>query len=288
MRKKSFTLILVLMLVSTFIHFNIKFVSAEEDLTITITLTVEGIIQTDDPWTTGAISINEWAKPMYYIWLDPNGNPDDARYGNGAGANAHHILCDTGVLRVEDNTDPANPIIYTTTVGDKQWSDITYNIQGSITNNDKSLEVSFPMSLLNNPATLEVSAMCSPYTSSAVDNSGEGSGSSNGWIIISDATVEGSYEFFDVADEMLSWPSSLSDSDRLPNFNIEKLEVVISNENTDSKTDDTEPGDETTTDDEESDSGAISGFEMWLLLFVIIIICVIIIVFLMINKRKKK
>ena len=157
--------------------------------------------------------------------------------------------------------------------------------------NDKSLEVSFPMSLINNPATLELSAMCSPYTSSALDNTGESSGSSNGWIIISDATVEGSYEFFDVTDEMLSWPSSLSDSNRLPNFNIKKLEVAISNESTDSKTVDTEPGDKTTTDDEDSDNGVTSDFEMWFLLFAIIIISVIIIVILMtnkINKRKKK
>lgn len=37
---------------------------------LTCTFTVAGQIQTDDPWTTGNTSVNEWAKPMYYIWFD--------------------------------------------------------------------------------------------------------------------------------------------------------------------------------------------------------------------------
>jgi hypothetical protein len=48
-------------------------------LEITVTLTVEGVIDThdDDP--------NEFADPMYYIWIDANGNPNDGGYGNGQG-----------------------------------------------------------------------------------------------------------------------------------------------------------------------------------------------------------
>jgi hypothetical protein len=288
MRKKVFTLILALALVMSFVLIKTDFAKAEDELMITVTLTVEGEIQLDDPWTTGETAVNEWAKPMYYIWLDPNGDPEDARYGNGAGPSAHHIRCDTGVLRVEDNTDPANPLIYTTIAGTKQWSNDTLNIEASITNSDKSLQVSFPLSLIGNPTSLDVSAMCSPRTGSAFDNTGEGSGSSEGWIVIADATVEGSYEFLDVADETLTWPSSLSDSDRLPNFNIEKLEVVISTESADEEPDE---GDDDTPDEGE-DSEETSGFDMmWLILVAIIIICLVVIIvaaIYLVTRRKKK
>ena len=48
-------------------------------LEITVTLTVEGVIDTydDDP--------NEFADPLYYIWIDTRGNPNDGGYGNGQG-----------------------------------------------------------------------------------------------------------------------------------------------------------------------------------------------------------
>jgi len=49
------------------------------ELSITAILTVEGIIDTydDDP--------GEFADPLYYIWIDANGNPNDGGYGNGQG-----------------------------------------------------------------------------------------------------------------------------------------------------------------------------------------------------------
>jgi hypothetical protein len=287
MRKKAFSLLLVLTLVMSFMLIKTDFAKAEDELMITVTLTVEGEIQLDDPWTTGEISVNEWAKPMYYIWLDPNGDPEDARHGNGAGASAHHIRCDNGNLQIEDYTDPANPLIYTTIAGTKQWSNDALNIEASITNSDKSLQVSFPLSLIGNPSALDVSAMCSPYTGSAVDNTGADSGNSEGWIVIADATVEGSYEFLDVADEELTWPSTLSDSDRLANFNIEKLEVEITQESTDTGEDDT--GEEDTT--EEEDGEETTGFDMQLIYIAIIIICVIVIiaaVVYLVTRRKKK
>jgi hypothetical protein len=282
MRKKTIGSIIVLMLVISLIQLSTGFATAEDDLIITITLTVEGEIQTDDPWTA------DLSKPMYYIWLDPNGDPNDARYANGAGSAVHEIRLDTGRLNLQVLNGDSTGWIYETSTGSKQWTDTTNNIQASITNNDKSLEVSFPLSLINSPSALDVSAMCSPYTSSAVDNTGADSGSSDGWIIISDATVEGSYEFLDVADENLSWPSSLSDSDRLPNFNIEKIEVTISTESTDTGTDETDTGDDTTTEDEDSDGDTTSGFDMWLILLAVIIICAIIILVVVFTRKKKK
>ncbi len=57
-----------------------------------------GKIQTDDPWTTGATAVNEWAKPIYRIWFDINSNPDDGAYGNGSGSQQAEIWLDTGRL----------------------------------------------------------------------------------------------------------------------------------------------------------------------------------------------
>ena len=233
MNKKIYSVITVILLVATVFSFNVfgdESDSNENEDTITIVLTVEGEIQTEDVWTTGSsYSTNEWAKPMYYIWLDPNGNPNDARYGNGQGPSTHQIRFDTGKLYLEvvnSGITTYGPI-YETSDGSKIWSDTENNIQASITNNDKSFEVSFPLNLINNPSTLEISAMCSPWTTSSLDNTGPSSGSSNGWINISDTSIEDSYEFLDVAGETLTWPSSLSNSEKLPNFNIEKLEVTI-------------------------------------------------------------
>lgn len=230
MNKKIYSAIAVILLVGTVFSFNaFGDESDSNEDTITISLTVAGEIQTEDVWTTGSYNTNEWAKPMYYIWLDPNGNTNDARYGNGQGPSTHQIRFDTGKLYLEvvnSGITTYGPL-YETSDGSKIWSDSENNIQASITNSDKSLQVNFPLSLIHNPSTLEISAMCSPWTTSSLDNTGPSSGSSNGWIIISDTSAEDSYEFLDVSGETLTWPSSLSNSEKLPNFNIEKLEATI-------------------------------------------------------------
>jgi hypothetical protein len=245
---------------------------------IKVTLTVEGNIQTEDLWTTGATSYNDWAKPMYYIWLDDNGNSADARYGNGAGPSTHQIRFDTGRLYLEvinGDITTYGPITETA-FGSNQWSDNTYNIHASIINNGKSLQVSFPLSLIDFSPTLEISAMTSPWTTSAVDNTGSGSGNNDGWIIISNTSIENSYEDTDVPDESLIWPSGLSNSTVIPNFNISKIEAqLFFMENGDS--------------DHRLENGAIRdgaiGFEIWLIIIAIIIVIIVIALIMMKKKQ---
>jgi hypothetical protein len=62
------------------------------------TVTVAGETQRDDLWTTGSTTCNQWAKPMYYIWFDDNGNPNDGGYGNGQGPVSAIVNLDTGQL----------------------------------------------------------------------------------------------------------------------------------------------------------------------------------------------
>ena len=49
------------------------------ELNLRVTLTVGGVIDTydDDP--------DELLDPLYYIWIDANGNPNDGGDGNGQG-----------------------------------------------------------------------------------------------------------------------------------------------------------------------------------------------------------
>ena len=56
---------------------------------------VDGLIQTVDEWLTGPTAQNEWAKPIYRIWLDMNGNPNDGAYGNGQGPRQAEVWLDT-------------------------------------------------------------------------------------------------------------------------------------------------------------------------------------------------
>lgn len=271
MRKKAI-LLRILLVIALVLVFCPGLAFGQDDNTmVKVTLTVEGEIQTEDLWTTGETAFNEWAKPMYYIWLDNNGDSADARYGNGAGPSAHQIRFDTGRLYIEVLNGEITTYgpIYETSAGSNEWVDTEYDIQASIINNKKSLQVTFPLSLINNPSTLEISAMASSWTTSAIDNTGSGSGNVGGWIIISDSSIENSYEEMDVTNEVLSWPSGLSNNESISNFNIEKIEVQLYF------------SDEVNGDSIETEQ----GLDLWL---IIIIVAIIIIVIAVIILRKKR
>jgi hypothetical protein len=269
MRKKIVIFISLLIIFGWLLLLSPCISSQEQDnMMVNVILTVEGEIQIEDVWTTGDSGVNQLAKPMYYLWFDYNGNPDDARYGNGAGPVAHQFRFDTGWLYLEVYNGEGikyGPITETTEESN-DWADSEYNIRASLVDNGRSLSIRFPLSLMNNPASLEVSAMASPWTNAAFDNTGSGSGSADGWIIIDDTTVENNYEESDVLDESLTWPSELPQSDLLPNFNIEKLEVQLYRE-----------------DSSENLNGF--GIELWLILIFVIILIIIIAVIFLKNKK---
>jgi hypothetical protein len=79
--KKTFfiTITIIVLLTGTLGIISAVFAQNADDLSIRVTLTVEGTIDTydDDP--------NEFLDPLYYIWIDTNGNPSDGGYGNGQG-----------------------------------------------------------------------------------------------------------------------------------------------------------------------------------------------------------
>lgn len=210
----------------------------ESDLSITVILTVEGDIQTNDPWTTGSTNVNEWAKPMYYIWFDDNGNPEDGRYGNGAGPMSAQVNLDTGMLGLRwygddgvwgNSDDYINWPIDQTSPGSGEWSCGPCNISAKLLNDGHSISVTFPLSLIGSPQSLEISAMTSPWTTSALDNTGTGVGT-NGWIVISDTSTTDTYLFEDSAAESLTWPAGLTHSELLPNFDIQSLQAIIGGE----------------------------------------------------------
>ena len=123
--------------------------------------------------------------------------------------------------------------------------------------------------MINNPSTLEISAMASSWTTSALDNTGSGSGNVDGWIIISDSSVENSYEEMDVTNEVLSWPSGLADNESISNFNIEKIEAELYF------------SDEVNGDSVET----AQGLDIWLIIIIVVIIIIIIAVIFL---RKKQ
>jgi len=271
MRIKSIILLIIMIISAVLIFYSGIALGDDNDTMIKVSLTVEGEIQTEDLWTTGEIAFNEWAKPMYYIWLDDNGNSADARYGNGAGSSAHQIRFDTGRLYIEVINGEITTYgpIYETSAGSNEWADTENNIQASIINNKKSLQVIFPLSLINNPSTLEISAMASSWTTSAIDNTGSGSGNVDGWIIISDTSVENSYEKMDVTNEVLNWPSGLSNNESISNFNIEKIEAQLYF------------SDEVNGDSIETEQ----GLDLWLIIIIIVIIIIVIAVIILRKKR---
>jgi len=238
MSKRLVPIVTVLLLLSVIPLSTTSEANDNSDLSITAILTVEGEIQTNDPWTTGSTHVNEWAKPMYYIWFDDNGNPEDGRYGNGAGPFSAQVNLDTGRLGVRwfgengiwgDSDDYTNWPIAETSSGSGRWTCGECGISASILDDGHSLSVTFPLELIGSPDTLEVSAMASPWTSSAYDNTGSGAGM-GGWIVISDTYIENSYSLEDAAIESLTWPSELSNSELGPNFNIQSLQVIVGGE----------------------------------------------------------
>jgi hypothetical protein len=203
------------------------------DQIITITVTVAGMIQTEDPWTTGAMQTNEWAKPMYYIWLDDNGRPGDGPYGNGQGPYSYIISFDTGRLNfrsfgtdrtwntADDVTSPWNKEV---SPGGKTWVDVDHGVKAVIVEEGKALSVSFPLSLINNPKNLEIAAMASPWTTSALDNLGSGSGN-NGWINYNSGDLLKVYIQSDSTGDTRNWPNINPNNSQ--NFDIVSLAVTL-------------------------------------------------------------
>lgn len=278
-------------------------VSAQPRGILTVILTVEGQIQTEDLWTTGDTSINDEAKPMYYIWFDDNGDRADSRYGNGAGPMSAQIQFDAGQLVLEwsgggDTWNDGDEITYgpiqETVEGSRKWIDTENGIIASIVGEGKSLSIEFPLSLLGNPETLDVSAMASPWTSSAIDNTGAGDGSSEGWITISNASRWIAYNFDDVAGEPMEWPSELSHSDVLPNFNITRLYVLIGAGSTDMRallegndSGEDEIAPETETDTETETEAETEGKGSSIIWIVVPIVVVVLLIAFLVWKRSK-
>lgn len=189
-------------------------------------VTVAGEIQTDDPWTTGDISHNEWAKPMYYIWLDDNGNPDDGPYGNGQGPVSTIVNLDTGRLGLkyigEDGIwstgdDVQYWPIYETSTGSKTWINES-GIEASVHSGGSTLTIAFPLDIINNPDSLDIGFMASPWTSSALDNSPT-------WISIADAKANGLYSMTDPQGDTSAWPDLTPDN--TTNFDILDIQIEI-------------------------------------------------------------
>jgi hypothetical protein len=199
-------------------------------LSVTLKLTVDGSIQTDDPWTTGDISVNEWAKPMYRIWLDLNGNPDDGPYGNGAGTRQVEVWLDTGRLGFRwygpDGTYGTGddvehwPVISTISTSYQTEEDVT----AKITDGGSTLEVYFPLEKIDDPETMEAGFMASPWTTSASDNLGQGAGSASDYIVVSDATQDGTHTQSDQAGDNI-WPGLSPNHE--DNFDIIEAQVII-------------------------------------------------------------
>jgi len=198
--------------------------------TLTFTLTVDGQIQTDDPWITGGTMYNEWALPMYYVWFDDNGNPEDGGYDNGWGPTSAWVYLKSGKLgfkwfgpdRQWGNEDDVIYSIAETSPG--TWSE--RGIEGLISDDGKSLTVTLPLSLIGNPSTLEVSFMASPWTTRALDNLGQGAYTTPCWIVIGDATITGTYPQSDSRGDTETWPSGLTPN-QAANFDIVNAEVSI-------------------------------------------------------------
>jgi hypothetical protein len=148
------------------------------EINLRVTLTVEGVIDTydDDP--------DELLDPLYYIWIDASGNPNDGGYGNGQGTyqtgiqlGAEWTQIDSsqlhfwgpGIDGITGTGDDENWYISETTPGSsKTWRG--NNVEASISADGRSLIVTFPLSKIGSPTTLEVSFMTATSTSASTDN----------------------------------------------------------------------------------------------------------------------
>jgi hypothetical protein len=154
------------------------FAQPVDGLSIQVVLSVEGTIDTydDDP---GVL-----LDPMYYIWIDGNGNPADGGYGNGAGSyqtgiqlGAEWSQIDSPRLHfwgpridgIDGTGDDEDFYLSENVVGvSRTWSG--NDVDANISPDGSSLIVSFPLSKIGSPSTLEVSFMCAMSTSASLDN----------------------------------------------------------------------------------------------------------------------
>jgi hypothetical protein len=178
--KKTFFIVLFIFsfLVGTLSILTTGFAQNADGLSLRVTLTVEGTIDTydDDP--------NEFLDPLYYIWIDTNGNPNDGGYGNGQGSyqigiqlGAEWIQIDSPRLHfwgpgsdgVVGTTDDENYYLSETIPGtSKTWKE--NDLEAKISTDGKSLIVVFPLSKIGFPDSLEVSLMTATTTSASTDN----------------------------------------------------------------------------------------------------------------------
>lgn len=199
-----------------------------ENLKAIVEITVAGKIQTDDPWTSGAKPINEWAKPIYRIWFDGNGNAADGSYGNGAGPRQAEIWMDTGVLGFlwygndkKLGTDDDVKLYPLFTISETLQTQS--NISAMIKNNGKTLMVSIPLAKIGAPSSLEISTMTSPWTTSAGDNLGLGAYSTPCWVCLNCGSCGTNYMEDLLGD--VSWPELIPN--KADNFDISIVNVAI-------------------------------------------------------------
>lgn len=230
MNTKHMVGILLISVAITFLtSIRTSFATDHENGSVIVILTVNGHIQTDDPWKTGAIALNQWAKPMYRIWFDTNGNPSDGGWGNGSGPKVAEIWLDSGRLGyrwdgLDNDPNSRDDIKYWPLTGDpvRGWNQ--EGVRAKIDNDGKSLKVILPIALLGNPRTLEVSFMASPWTSQASDNLGSGAYNRPAWIVVSDTTLPRTYSRQDPSTDN-KWPKL--EPNRKSNFDIIAAKVII-------------------------------------------------------------
>ena len=179
MKKSLFkTLTIIALLTGILITISTVFAQNEDELSIKVTLTVKGTIDTYDD------NPNDFADPLYYIWLDTNGNPNDGGYGNGQGTyqvgiqlGAEWTQIDSPRLHfwgpgsdgIVGTSDDEDYYLSETVPGvSKTWKE--NNLEAKISADGKSFIVVFPISKIGSPNSLEVSFMTATTTSASTDN----------------------------------------------------------------------------------------------------------------------
>lgn len=209
----------------------------KKDLSLIITLKVAGQIQKADVWTDPGSDPHNWHKPMYYIALDANGDPNDGYYDNGQGPYSTLIQYDSGRYRLTWGGPDQNirtkadnvicpPTGWLTGGVSPEQIECAEDFTAYISEDGTSLIVWLRQSLIGNPASLEVSFMASPDTSRHFDLLGNkpGDDGQGGWLVIPDATIQKTYRQKD-APENLAWP--IEGPDLKANFDIIEGKVQI-------------------------------------------------------------
>jgi hypothetical protein len=214
--KKTFLIVLIMLsfLIGTLSAFSTVFAQNTDELLVRVTLTVEGTIDTydDDP--------NEFLDPLYYIWIDTNGNPNDGGYGNGQGTYQIGIQLGAEWTQIDSprlhfwgpgsdglvgTTDDENYYLSETIPGtSKTWKE--NDLEAQISTDGKSFIVVFPLSKIGSPNSLEVSFMTATTTSASTDKLDPTTPLSQGiqgWIGYPNSintTTTGSYSKTDAAE----------------------------------------------------------------------------------------